>query len=182
MTATRWFTRTLSALLALALLLGSLLVIAEIAVAASGNGSWLVPYPAWTDSLRQRHWNDPAVRAILVGLVVVGLLLLIAAVRRGRPAALPLAARTPGVDVNVSRRSVERSLAAAASRTKGIIQADASLRRRSARIGAQAASRSESSRAGLQHEVESAVKARLDSLGLTRPLHLRVHVTSKDRR
>jgi hypothetical protein len=172
-------TRAFSALLALALLVASLLAIAEIVVAATGHGPWLVPYPEWIARMRERNWDDPVVRAILVGLVVLGLLLLLLAVRRGRPAALPLRARTPRVDVKVSRKSVERSLAAAASRTKGVTDADASLRRRRARIDARAATRSES---GLQQQVESAVTARLESLGLTRPLRLRVHVSPKDRR
>jgi hypothetical protein len=112
-------------------------------------------------------------------MVVVGLLLLLLAVRRGKPATLPLRGRTPGVEVKASRRSVERSLVAAASRVSGVTGADASVRPRSARIDAQAVSRSES---GLQQEVESAVQARLDSLGLTRNLNLRVQVSAKDRR
>ena len=179
MTATQWMTRALSALLALALLLGSLLVIAEVVVAAADRGPWLVPYTDWAAWMRERSWNDWVVNAALVGLVVVGLLLLFLAVRRGKPATFPLRGRTPGVDVKVSRRSVERSLAAAASRTPGITKTEASVRRRSARVKARSATRSES---GLRQEVESAVKARLDSLGLARSMHPRVQVSLKDRR
>ena len=179
MTATRWFTRALSALVALALFLGSLLVIVEIVLAAAGRGPWLIRYPDWTAWIRQRSWNDEVVKAILVGLVVVGLLLVFLAVRRGRPATLPLRGRTPGVDVTASRKSVERSLAAAVSRTSGITGADASVRRRSARIEARAASRSSS---GLRQEVEAAARARLDSLGLRRDLRTRVRVSARDRR
>jgi len=179
MTATQWFTRALSALVALALFLGSLLVIVEIVLAAAGRGPWLIRYPDWTAWIRQRSWNDEVVKAILVGLVVVGLLLVFLAVRRGRPATLPLRGRTPGVDVTASRKSVERSLAAAVSRTSGITGADASVRRRSARIEARAASRSSS---GLRQEVEAAARARLDSLGLRRDLRTRVRVSAGDRR
>ena len=179
MTATQWFTRALSALVALALFLGSLLVIVEIVLAAAGRGPWLIRYPDWTAWIRQRSWNDEVVKAILVGLVVVGLLLVFLAVRRGRPATLPLRGRTPGVDVTASRKSVERSLAAAVSRTSGITGADASVRRRSARIEARAASRSSS---GLRQEVEAAARARLDSLGLRRDLRTRVRVSARDRR
>jgi len=179
MTATQWFTRALSALVALALFLGSLLVIVEIVLAAAGRGPWLIRYPDWTAWIRQRSWNDEVVKAILVGLVVVGLLLVFLAVRRGRPATLPLRGRTPGVDVTASRKSVERSLAAAVSRTSGITGADASVRRRSARIEARAASRSPS---GLRQEVEAAARARLDSLGLRRDLRTRVRVSARDRR
>jgi hypothetical protein len=116
------------------------------------------------------------VKGILLGLLLVGLLLLFLAVRRGKPAALPLRERTPGVDVKASRRSMERSLAAAVSRTSGVTAANASIRRRSARIEARAASRSPS---GLRQEVESAARARLDSLGLRRDLRPRVRIYAR---
>ena len=77
MTATQWLTRALSALLALALLLGSLLAIAEVGVAAADRGPWLVPYPDWSAWMRQRSWNDWVVNAALVGLLLVGLLLML---------------------------------------------------------------------------------------------------------
>jgi len=176
MTASQWLSRALCALLALALLLGSLLVIGEVLVAAGDRGPWLVPYPDWTAWMREHRWDDWVVNTILVGLVVSGLLLLFLAVRRGKPATLPLVSRTPGVDVKASRKSVERSLAAAVSRTYGVTEAEASVRRRSARIQAQAATRSES---GLRQEVEAAAEARLDSLGLAKNLRPRVRVSAK---
>jgi hypothetical protein len=179
MTATTWLNRAVSALLALALLIGSALVLAEVVAAAVDRGPWLVPYPEWTEWMRSHSWNDWVVNTILVGLVLVGLLLLALALRRGKPATLPLRDRTPGVKMKASRKSVERSLAAAASRTSGVTGADASVRRRSARIGAKATARSDS---GLRQEVESAVKERLDSLGLARNLRTRVSVSTKEGR
>lgn len=179
MTATQWLTRALCALLALALLLGSLLVIAEVGLAAAGREPWLVPYPDWETWLLEHTWDDRVVIAILAGLVVLGLVFLFLAVRRGKPPTLPLRARTPGVDVTASRKSVEKSLVAAASRTPGITGAEASVRGRSARVEAQAATRTES---GLEQEVESAVTARLSSLGLTRDLRPRVRVHQEEGR
>ena len=176
MTATQWLTRALCALLALALLLGSLLVIAEVVIAAADRGPWLVPYPDWTAWMRERNWNDWVVNAILVALVVVGLLLLFLAVRRGKPATLPLRGRTPGVDVTASRKSVERSLAAAVSRTSGVTGAEARY------AGAAHGSRPGQSPAwspACEQEVESAVKARLDSLGLAQNLRPRVRVSRR---
>jgi hypothetical protein len=179
MTATTWLNRAVSALLALALLIGSLLVLAEVVAAAVDRGPWLVAYPEWTEWMRSRSWNDWVVNVILVGLVLVGLLLLGLALRRGKPATLPLRDRTPGVAVKASRRSVERSLAAAASRATGVTGADASVRRRSARVGAKASTRSDPE---LRGEVESAVKERLGSLELARDLRTRVAVSTKERR
>lgn len=179
MTATQLFTRALSALLAVALLLASLLAIVEIVLAATGHPPWLAPYPSWTAWMRAHSWNDWAVNAILVGLVVAGLLFVFLAVRRGKPATLRLRERTPGVHVRASRKSLERSLAAAASRTSGVIGANASVRRRRVRLEARVATRSES---GLRQEVESAVRTRLDSLGLERNPRTRVRIHPKDKR
>jgi len=174
-----WVNRVVSALLALALLLGSLLVVVEIAAAALGRAPVLVPYPTWTSWLRTHSWNDWLVNAVLAGLVVLGLLLLLLAFRRGKPASLALTSGSDGVAVAASRRSVEKSLAAAAARAAGIAGASASVSRRTARVDARTVARSEP---GVREAVESVVRGRLDSLGLERRLRTRVHLTTKDTR
>ena len=179
MTVTQWLTRGLSALVALALLLASLVALVEIVAAAVGRAPVVVRYPEWTAWLREHSWDDPVVRSVLVGLVLVGLLLVLLALRRGKPAAIPLHERTPGVNVKASRKSVERSLVAAASRTSGIAGAEASVRRGSARVDARTVGRTESD---LREQVEAAVKGRLDSLSLERDLRLRVQVHAKGER
>lgn len=177
MTATHWVARVGSALLALALLVGALLGVVEIVAAALGRAPWLVPYPEWTNWLRSHSWDHWIVNAILIALMVVGLLLLLLAVRRGKPGTLTLRGGSPGVRVTARRRSVEKSLANAALRTTGISEASATVGRRTARIKARTVSRSEQN---LRTEVESTVKARLDSLGLERPIRTRVKLSTKD--
>jgi hypothetical protein len=113
------------------------------------------------------------------GLVVLGLLFLLLAFRRGKPASLALKGRTDGVDVVASRRSVEKALASAAARTTGITGASASVTRRAARVDASTLARSESE---VREKVETAVRGRLDSLGLERPMRTRVDLTAKDTR
>lgn len=179
MTATNWVTRVVSALLALALLFGSVLAIVEIAAAALDRGHVLVPYQEWTDWLRTHSWNDSIVKTLLGGLVVLGLLLLLLAMHRGKPAALTLRSRTDGVDVTASRRSVEKSLAAAAARTTGIAGAGASVSRRTARVEAQTIALADP---GVREQVESAVRGRLDSLDTERRIRTRVALTTKDAR
>ena len=179
MTATNWVTRVVSALLALALLFGSLLAVVEIAAAALEREQVLVSYPAWTDWLRTHTWNESIVQVLLGGLVVVGVLVLLLALRRGKPAALTLRNRTDGVDVTASRRSLEKSLAAAAARTSGIAGASASVSRRTARVEARTVALSDRA---IRDEVESAVRGRLDSLGTERRMRTRVVLTTKDTR
>jgi hypothetical protein len=179
MTATNLVTRVVSALLALALFFCSLLAVVETAAAALDRGQVLVPYPDWTDWLRTHSWNDLIVRALLGGLVLLGLLLLLLAFRRGKPAALTLRSRTDGVDVTASRRSVEKSLAAAAARTTGVAGASASVSRRTARVAVRTVALSDP---GIREEVESAMRGRVDSLGTERRLRTRVAITTKDMR
>jgi hypothetical protein len=177
MTATNWVTRLVSVLLALVLLLGSLLAVVEIVAAGLGRGPVVVPFPEWTGWLRTHSWNDWIVNAALGGLVLLGLLLLLLAFRRGKPASLALTSGSEGVQVTASRRSVEKTLAAAAARTPGIADASASVSRRTARVHGRTVAPAEP---GTRQEVESAVSGRLDSLGLERRMSTRVDLTTKD--
>ena len=179
MTATTWVIRVVCALLALVFLLGSLLAAVVITGAALGLAPALAPYPEWSTWLRAHSWNEWTVKAVLGGLVVLGLLLLLLAFRRGRPASLALSRRTDGVKVTASRRSVEKALAAATARTPGIAGASASVSRRTARVDARTVARSEP---GIREEVEAAVRRRLDSLDLQRRLRTRVDLTTKEGR
>jgi hypothetical protein len=176
MTVTNWVTRVVAVLLALALLLGSLLGVVEIVAAALDRAPALVPYPEWATWLRTHSWNDGIVTAVLGGLVLLGLLGLLLAVRRGKPATLALRSGSDGVDVTASRRGVEKSLAAAAERTAGIAGASAAVSRRTARVDARTVA---PSTPGVREEVESAVRGRLDSLGVEPGLRTRVELTTK---
>jgi len=179
MTATNWVTRVVAALLALVLLVGSLLAVVEIVAAALDQAPVMVPHSEWTSWLRTHSWNDWTVKAALGGLVVLGLLLMLLALRRGKPASLPLRSRTDGVDVTASRRSVEKSLAATAARTAGVTGASASVSRRTARVDARTVARSEP---GIREEVEAAIRKRLDSIGTERRMRTRVVLSTKDKR
>jgi hypothetical protein len=179
MTATSIGHRVLSAILALALLFASVVTIVEIVLASLGRPPWLVPYPRWAQWLSQHRWNDSAVEAGLIVIGLLGLLLLFLALRRGKPATLALSSRSDGVHVTASRRSVEKSVAAAAARTGGVTNVTASARRRTVRVDAQTSMRSQSS---LQEQVTTVVRERLDTLGLGDQLRPRVHVVSKGAR
>jgi len=175
---TPWVSRIVSALLALALLLGALLALVEINASALGRSPLLVPWPDWADWLRNHHWNQAIVQAVLIGFVVLGLLLLLLAFRRGRPSTLGLQGDSPGVTLTASRRSVERSLADAALRTTGVSGASAKVGRGTARIEARTPTRAEEG--NVRTEVESAVEARMASLSLARPTRSRIKLSAKD--
>lgn len=174
--------RILSALLALALLLGGLLATAEIVLTQLGRPPWLVPHDQWSSWLGAQTFDGTVVRVALVLLVVLGLLLLVPGLRRGKPGTLALRPSEGGaghVRMTASRRGVEKSLASAARRTSGITSATATAGRRSVRVKARTSTRSAGD---LQTQVTAAVTGRLEELGLSGTLRPRVTISKKEAR
>ena len=174
--------RFVAVLFALGLFGGGQLSAAEGAVARPGSLRLLVPHRQWAAWLRAQVWESPTTRAVLAAMVVLGLLLILVALRRGLPRTLPLPPRegqTPaGVETHASRRSVERILAASTSRVSGVEDAAVTITRRRARVRASTPTRSEPE---LPTEVTEAVTRELGQLGLDR-LRPAVSVTGKGRR
>ena len=168
--------RVLSVLLAAALLLLGVVVAAEIALAALGRPPWLLPWSSAAATLRDTTWSSGLARAIGAGLTALGLLLLLPALRRGRPVALPLTPLTPAVDAQVSRRGLQRALREVAGRVDGVRRARATVGRRTVKIKASSSLRDP---AGVPQQVEERVRAALDELALRRTLKVKV---STDRR
>lgn len=175
MTASSVVNRVLATVLAIALLAGAVLAVIEIVLSAMGRPPLLVPHARWADWLQAQTWNSAISYVILAGLVVVGLVLLVLAVRPGKPATLSLPSQQHGVRVEASRRSVERSLSSVASRVTGVSGASASAGRRAVRVDASTTTRAEPQ---LQGQVTEAVDARLQALGLDR-MRSRIHVKSR---
>lgn len=165
MTATTLGNRLLSALLALALLLGGLLVATEIVLAQIGRPAWLIPHQQWADWLTEQTWDDGISRLVLAGMAIVGLILLILALRRGRPRLIPVASEAAGVEVSVQRRGAERAVASAARQASGVRGASASITRRAVRVTARTEVRSADD---VRHDTTTAVTGRLADLGLDR--------------
>ncbi|RBY91665.1 hypothetical protein DQ244_10185 [Blastococcus sp. TBT05-19] len=172
----RLVNRILATLLALALLGGAVIALVEIVLAAFGRGPWLVPYPAWATWLSEQTFDAGVVRAVLIGLVVLGLVLLVLALRRGRPGSLPLPTTTEGVRVTASRRGLERTLTTAATRPEGISAGRVKASRRSARVKVTTNLREPGD---LQGAVTSSVSDRLAELGLDGTVRPRVTLSRK---
>ncbi len=177
MTPTNTLNRLLAALLALALVLGGLLAAVEIVLARIGHQFLLIPRQQWAGWLTRQTWDTSLVRLILAATALVGLLLLLAALRRGRPRLLRVASQSPHVQVDVFRHGAERAVVAAARRTNGVRSASASIGRRKATIKAKTDARSTTD---IQQETLAAVTTRLADLGLDR-LRPRVKVKGKKR-
>lgn len=177
MTSVALVNRILAALLAIALLLGGLLAATEIVLGQLGQPAWLIPRQQLGNWLTRQMWDDTIIRLILAGLALVGLLLLLPALRRGRPRLLPVASQTPGVSVTVLRRGAERALANAASRASGVRGASAKVSRRRVKVVARTAVRSPED---VRQATHAAVTSRLADLGLDR-LQPQIKVKRKNR-
>ncbi|MEU8261805.1 hypothetical protein AB0C02_14440 [Micromonospora sp. NPDC048999] len=105
----RTVNRIATLLLAVALLAGGTLVAVGALLAAAGHpGS---PVRRWYATLTTTHWQDAPVRAVAAGVTLLGVVALVAQLRRWRPVRLRLAENDGW---HWHRRSVERRLARAA--------------------------------------------------------------------
>jgi hypothetical protein len=169
--------RVLAAVLALALLVGGLLVAVEIVVAGFDRPPWVVPHDRWYVSARTRTWDSAPPRWIFIALVAAGLALLLLQLARRRPTTLALTpAAVPG---DVSRRSVEKALAREARRVDGVAGAKARVAADKADVVAVTNRRQIGD---LQPRLQAALDTRLGSLGLARPPTARVKIHARSDR
>jgi uncharacterized protein DUF6286 len=166
--------RVLAAVVALALLVGGLLVAVEIVVAGFDRRPWVLPHDHWYRSARTRAWDSSPPRWIFIGLVVAGLALLLLELARRRPAALPLTPAAIPADVN--RRSLEKALVREANRVDGVAGAKARVAPEKADV---VATTNRSQQGDLPARVQTALDRRLGTLGLARPPAARVKVNAR---
>ena len=169
--------RVVSAVLALALLVGGLLVAVEIVVAGFERRPWVLPHDRWYTSARLRSWDSAPPRWIFIGLVVAGLLLLVLQLARRRPTALAL---TPGaVPTDIGRRSLEKSLVRETSKVDGIAAAKAKVKNDRADV---VASSNRRQTGDLEPRVAETLNRKMGALGLARPPAVRVKVHGRSDR
>ena len=166
--------RVLAAVLALALLVGGLIVAVEIVVAGFDRRPWVLPHDDWYRSARQRTWESAPPRWIFIGLIAAALVLLFVQLARRRPTVLPL---TPGaVPADLGRRSLERSLVREARSVDGIAAAKAKIGKEKAEVVASSNRRQTDD---LEPAVSQALDRRMAAIGLARPPAVRTKVQGR---
>lgn len=120
--------------------------------------------------------GDPLFLVVSGLVALVGLVLLLVAVRPGTPTVLPLGTPqgTVGVDTGITRRSLDRALTDAAHGVDGVEKAGARSRGRRATVTAQA---SFGEPGELREQVRAAVTERLEAIGPARTPRVKVTVT-----
>lgn len=170
--------RLLAVLLALALLVLGVLVLVEIVwvYAFGGSREVLLPYAAAADYFEGLAWTSRPTRVILIVLVVVGLLLLVAELRRSKPGLLSLASSTGPVTTGADRRALEKAAAAVATDVEGVSAARAKVSRRRISVAAESGLRDGS---GLRERLDARMASWVDGLSLADPPALAVRVSQR---
>lgn len=170
--------RVVAAVVAAALIVGGLVVAAEVFIAqVLKREPWIVPYDDWLDSAQRTTWAESAavLQIAVASLIVGGLLLLMQLVRR-RPTTLPVDVGD-GMQVEVQRRSLERSLGRTAEQVDAVDTARARLRRGELRVRVATNRRLAPD---LEATVTEAVHDALRSAHTEPEPHVRVTVTRRD--
>ena len=159
----RALSRLVATVLALALVAAALLMVIEIVLAGVSAGPLVVPYDSWYETGRDTMWSSAVARRVFVLIFVVGAALLLIGLLRRRPLSLPLSTRHELVGTFVTRRSLEQSLARAATSVEGVERATVGATDERARVLV-TASRHETG--DLKEFVTAAVNERLGRLRL----------------
>ncbi|MCG5470030.1 Asp23/Gls24 family envelope stress response protein [Micromonospora sp. LAH09] len=123
----RTINRAASVLLAVALLVGGVLLAVQALLVTLGRPASLLARTGWYDALTSTRWHDSEVRAVAGAAVLLGLVILAAQLRRWTPVRL----RTDERDGwHLRRRCVERRLTEAAATVPGVRRARVRIRRR----------------------------------------------------
>ena len=112
----RTFDRVLSVLLALLLVTLGVLIPVEVVRGLAGADP-LLPYSQVADFFRERSWSSGLIITISAIVAGLGLLLVLAELKRRRPTQIILSTDSEEVTVDISRRSLARAVANAATST-----------------------------------------------------------------
>ena len=163
MSRLRIIDRIVAGIVALALLVGGVLLALEIALQAAGREEpWVLPWDTWYREGTDTLWSDPTVRAVCIGLLVAAVLLLVLQFARRRPSALPVRQRAEAVHVDLDRRGLENWLEARLGKVDGVASLKVRALRRKLRVRADAVSRDAAPIERRLHEVATNEIAELD--------------------
>jgi hypothetical protein len=173
------FDRLAAVLLALVLLVVGVLVPAEIGHAAVLNepGRLILPWQALTRFFTGHHWSTAPIMATSGIAAGVGLVLLLAELKRRRPGLLTLSTQDPSLTAGITRRSLQRALAARAEELDGISSASAKVRRSHASVAATTRLRDPGD---LRQRLADQLTGWLDGLGLVKAPPLRVRLATRE--
>jgi hypothetical protein len=173
-TALHLVNRLLAALLSLAVVAATVLLVTEVVRWALDHPPWLVPWDRWGDALLGARAGDAAVLAVSAAAALLGLLLLLFELTPRRPKAVGAEPLADGVVTVVTRSGLANAAETAARSVSGVRSASADVRRRS--VVVEAGSRGRGVARELEGPVRDAVERDLAALRLDRTPKVRVRI------
>jgi hypothetical protein len=169
----------LAALLALALAAGGVILVIEVIAERLDKPTVVVEWH------RIYHWGETtsltqgSVRVACIVTAVLGLVLLFAELRRGRPKRLEAA--SDSVDAGYTRRGVANTIGRAVNDVEGINKSVVKVRRRRIRVRARASGVGTYTAELLQRPAIEAARSELTNLELKREPRLQVRLSTRRR-
>lgn len=177
MTTLRIVDRVVAGVVALALLVGGVVLVLEIALQGLGRSEpWVVPWDAWHREATGTSWSDASVRGICIALVAAGLALLVLQLVRRKPAAVELQDGDGPVDVDFDRRGLEKWLQARLGRVDGVASTRVRVRRRKLLVHAESVS---SDSGAVERRLRQAAEEEVDQLRLAKRPTVKLDVDSR---
>jgi Family of unknown function (DUF6286) len=175
----RLVNRLLAALLALGLATAGVLVVVEVIAARLDKPYAVVNWRRIYDWGETTSLTQGSVRVACIVTAVLGLLLLLAEVKRRRPTRL--AAASESIDAGYTRRGVATAIRQAVTDVDGINRAAVTVRRRRIRVQARTSGVEPYTAESLQGPATEAAQSRLADLDLDREPRLKVQLSTQRR-
>lgn len=178
----RLINRLLAALLSLALIGVGVLVIIEVAAFRLNHKPALVHWHSSYSWARRTTWTQGSVRGVCIALAAVGLVLLLAELKRARVSRLKIEAGDTDaapIDTAYTRSGAATAIRSAVTDVDGIRRAKVTVKRRKVHIAASASARDKAAARSLSEPVTAAAQERLSALQLQSTPKVSVRVTPR---
>lgn len=181
----RLFNRLLAALLAVALIVVGVLLIIEVIADRTTHDPAIVHWHSAYEWAGRTIWQAASVRVACIVLLAVGIVLLVAELKRPRVSRLSIATNSEGdadpIDAAYTRRGVANTVRSAVTDVDGIRAAKVKVRRHSVRVQADASAQDKAAALALKAPATSAAESRLTALRLKKSPSLAMHVRPRSR-
>ncbi|HYO01814.1 MAG TPA: DUF6286 domain-containing protein [Mycobacterium sp.] len=175
----RLINRPLGALLGVAIAAAGVLVVVEVAADRLIGRPVVVQWHRIYDWAEHTNWTQGSVRAGSVLIAILGIVLLLAELRRDAPRRYPVSGEL--TDAAFTRHGIEAAIRCAVTDVDGIADATVKVTRRNITVAATAVGRQPETAQSLSGPVADAARHRLDALELCSPPPLSVRVGTRSR-
>ncbi|GAC1590237.1 MAG: hypothetical protein NVS3B21_07620 [Acidimicrobiales bacterium] len=170
--------RIISALLAMALAVGGVLVALEVLVARLGRHYLVLDHPRWDHYVRANTWAAPSFRWLMVLMVIGGVVLVALGLAHRRPLQVETVGMGTPTRIAIQRSSLESALGDDAGRVDGVSEARVRVDKGIAKVSARSNRRDVG---GLDRAVTQRVEQRLADWGLAGRVQVRARVTAREK-